>query len=70
MPAKSDVASSYFRHLRKYARIKDGKGKLVLPIDLSFFRGSDRKNQKDRKAEVEHITRVSSPLRLEWTDHV
>ena len=62
VPAKSDVAKSYFRHLRKSARINDGEGKLVLPGNLSFFRGSDRK--------AEHTTRVCAPLLLEWKDHV
>ena len=63
VPAKSTVARSYFRHLRHSARVKDlGVGSLVLPGNLSFFRGTD--------GRVEHTTRVTAPLLLKWTDHL
>ena len=59
VPQKSTIANTYFRYLRKSAKVfPDGKKYLVLPGCLNFFQNVDGK--------CEHNIKTAKPLMLEW----
>ena len=61
VPAKSTIARTYFRYLRKAAILQNGEFQLQLPGCLNFFQNTDGK--------CEHAIKTAQPCIVKWTDH-